>query len=226
MTRRLWWYLIAFLITLLYQILFYWIEFTGSIVLFVFLLVTFRYVFSAEELPHSEYVSDPKVHQYHRSRINTYGYIMAAAVGIVALMFYGLSRFTSLNPGPSALFFWIVLIVVSYYANKYVSSDNLKQMIVEYININTNERFALGTIQVIVAELLAQNDENQLERLKKLDLADLLQNNDLELIIDLFNKYVTSFKEKELVSGEIEAINDLSAPLSNNEPARTKDIKK
>ena len=210
MDKRLRLYITGFIFSLLLQLIFFAFPFTGIVVWLIFLGLTFRFVFSSDKLPDEKYLSDPKVHYYHKSRMNSYGYIMAVSLILISLMFFLLGNFAYSFPGVSSLICWFILIVVSFYATKYQSKSELKGMAVDFINLNTDSRFSYRSISLIVDTLINTNPENYVEKLSSIDFVERLTTEDLIYISEMFLFYINKISEDELVSGEVESINEQS----------------
>lgn len=208
-------YFVAFIITTIFFILLGRFYFIDTLVVASFIISTLLFLFTQEANPkNEEHLFVPKVHYYHRSHINIYGYIMAIAGVSTAFMFY-VSTMYSLRLALMSVILWSILLVVSYFANKYAGKRIYTDAIIDYVLMFQTTGIAYKRLHIVIREMV--NSENyDTSILKKIIHSvenkygeDGLNDSQENELINLYLMYVeeTSISEQELVSDEIKELN-------------------
>jgi ferric iron reductase protein FhuF len=208
---RLLLYTLGFIFGVIFTISFYTNKLIDSIVPFFFFIASLALVFTKEELPEKG-LGIPEIHYYRRSRLNTYGYIMAASLAIASLLFTILTLNLNFKPALIALILWTSMFLVAFFAAVYLNKNQLRNIVVDYITGKQSRALTKdeqNDLNKIVETLLksAANDLGEraeiAQKLKsKLKIDTVLANK----FINLFYEYVDNISDK-IISDEVHEIN-------------------
>lgn len=216
--KRFFWYKLGFFVTvLLYSFLkILKFEFADTLATILYFLSSLAFVFTAETLP-TEHLNIPAVHYYYKSRMNYYGLMVSIILFFSSIVFAIVLINTQIPVGIVCLIFWFIMILAVYLYSFFKLNEKIEtNMIIDYVVTTVDQESKVKKLKLDYSKIeikkivnaFIQNNITFKSDLKKLHGKPGFKSmsyNDLEEIFNIYQRYLSSFKE-ELVSDEVRAL--------------------
>lgn len=169
---------------------------SNSFYFFAFLISTFLLVFKFEYLP-TKYLSDPRVHYYSKSRLNSFGYSMIILIISSILLYSTFSFYLGSNASDLITIIWPINFLISIFLSRKFANEVPENAALDFIRqeLNIYERNKITSIEKYI-ESIDRKLEKPDQHLSNLTTEEKIK------VITLFAKYRFRNKDK-LISDEI-----------------------
>jgi hypothetical protein len=192
---------VANLIFWLASILFGFSDLSGIVNFFTFVIALLYFVFSLEEVPSFDKLKIPEVHNFYKSRQNSYGNFIGIEFAILSFLFFLMVYIFEFSLGLTSLVLWFISIPASYFITKKVATIVLKEKVNDYLFLMLPNS-PRGQIRQIVSHFFKS------ESLEKASLTAIpgFDSDLLEKCAILFIEYI-ELESTKLLGSEIKEIN-------------------